>query len=152
RMKRHHDRAFTRALLAELRRRVPGITLRTSLIVGFPGEEEEDFQDLRAFVEEVRFERLGVFPYSHEEGTVAYDLDRRVPKKVIERRRRGIMARQRKISRASNRALVGRVVDALVEGPSEESELLLQARMASQAPGGIDGYAYINDGFARPGA
>jgi ribosomal protein S12 methylthiotransferase len=151
RMKRHHDRAFTRELLHELRRRVPGITLRTSLIVGFPGELEEDYQDLRDFVAEVKFERLGVFPYSHEEGTVAYEMDGRLPKKVIERRRRGIMAVQRKISRAANKALVGEVVLALVEGPSEESDLLLQARMASQAPGGIDGYAYINDGWARPG-
>jgi len=150
-MKRHHDRAFTIGLLEELRRRVPGITLRTSLIVGFPGETEEDYADLRDFVERIRFERLGVFSYSREEGTVAYDFKDHLPRKVVERRRRGIMSLQRRISRAANRALVGKVVDALVEGPSEESDLLLQARMSSQAPGGIDGYAYVGDGWARPG-
>ena len=151
RMKRHHDRAFTVDMLKTLRARVPGITLRTSLIVGFPGETEADYEDLRAFVEEIRFERMGCFPYSHEEGTVAYDMDGLLPKKTIEKRRRGLMSLQRKISRAANKKLIGKIVEALVEGPSEETELLLQARMATQGPGGIDGYAYINDGYARPG-
>jgi ribosomal protein S12 methylthiotransferase len=150
-MKRHHDRAFTFGMLADLRRRVPGITLRTSLIVGFPGETDDDFDDLRAFVDEVRFERLGVFPYSHEEGTVAFDRTDLVSKRGIESRRRALMAQQKKISRAANKRLVGKVVDALVEGMSDETDLLLQARMASQGPGGIDGFAYVNDGFARPG-
>jgi ribosomal protein S12 methylthiotransferase len=150
-MKRRHTRDFTVRLLEKLRRRVPGLTLRTSVLVGFPGETEEDYQDLRSFVAQIRFERLGCFAYSHEEGTVAYDLPGRLPKKLIERRRRGVMALQRKISRAANRALVGQVVEALVEGPSEETDLLLQARLASQAPGGIDGYAYVNDGWAPPG-
>ena len=151
RMKRHHDRAFTVDLLRALRERVPGITLRTSLIVGFPGETDEEYAELRAFVKEIRFERMGCFPYSHEEGTVAYELPETLDQKVIDQRRRGLMTLQKRISRAANKKLIGQVVEALVEGPSEETELLLQARMSTQGPGGIDGYAYINDGFARPG-
>ena len=152
RMKRHHDRAFTVDLLKTLRARVPGLTLRTSLIVGFPGETQEDFESLRAFVDDIRFERMGVFPYSHEEGTVAFDHEGLLSQGVIEARRAALMALQKKISRAANKRLVGQTVDALIEGPSPETELLLQARMASQGPGGIDGYAYVNDGVARPGS
>jgi ribosomal protein S12 methylthiotransferase len=151
RMKRGRDGKFLRGLLAGIRERVPGIVLRTSLIAGLPGETEEDFQELRDFVAEQRFERLGVFEYSDEEGTPAYDLDGKVQARVIRRRRRELMALQRRINRQQNQILVGREIEVLVEGPSPETEHLLIGRHAGQAPE-IDGQVYINDGFAEAGA
>ena len=149
-MRRGRDSAFLRALLARLRERVPGIALRTSLIVGLPGETEADFQDLVRFVEEQRFERLGVFEYSREEGTPAAALTGQVPEGMKRERRARIMELQGQIAREQQRALVGRRLEVLVEGASEETEHLLVGRHAQQAPE-IDGVTYVNEGMAYPG-
>jgi ribosomal protein S12 methylthiotransferase len=148
-MRRGRDSRFLRELLAKLRARVPGIALRTSLIVGLPGETEEDFRELLAFVEEQRFERLGVFEYSREEGTPAADMPDQVPPEVKRERFQMVMERQRPIAAAHQRALVGRRVEVLVEGASEESEHLLAGRTSQQAPE-IDGVTYLNE-VAIPG-
>ncbi len=150
-MRRGRDSRFLRDLLAELRARVPGLVLRTSLIAGLPGETEDDFRELCEFVKEQRFERLGVFEYSDEEGTGAFEMDGKLPQKLIRRRRRELMAIQRKVNREQNRALVGRTLEVLVEGASPETEHLLVGRHAGQAPE-IDGQVYINAGEAKPGA
>jgi len=148
-MKRGRDAVFLRRLLAKLRDRVPGIALRTALIVGLPGETEDDFQDLLRFVEEERFERLGVFTYSREEGTTAAAMPGQVPEKVKRARREKVMALQQRLSRAQQRAMVGRRLDVLVEGRAEGTPHLLAGRHARQAPE-IDGLTYINE-FAVPG-
>jgi ribosomal protein S12 methylthiotransferase len=148
-MKRGRDSQFLRDLLAKLRARVPGLALRTSLIVGLPGETEEDFRDLLAFVEEQRFERLGVFEYSREEGTPAAEMDGQVPDEVKRQRFEAVMELQREIAAEHQRAMIGRRLEVLVEGASEESEHLLQGRHAQQAPE-IDGLTYLNE-IALPG-
>ncbi len=148
-MKRGRDSRFLRQLLAKIRARVPGIAMRTALIVGLPGETEEDFQDLLRFVEEQRFERLGVFTYSREEGTGAAGMPGQVPEKVKRARFEQVMALQQGIAREHQRAMVGRCLEVLVEGRAEETEHLLAGRHAQQAPE-IDGLTYLND-FAVPG-
>ena len=149
-MKRGRDSVFLRELLARLRARVPAIALRTSLIVGLPGETEEDFEDLLRFVEEQRFERLGVFEFSPEEGTPAADMRGQVPDDVKRARFERVMELQQEISREHQRAMIGRRVEVLVEGRAEETEHLLAGRHAQQAPE-IDGITYVNDGVAYPG-
>ncbi|MDX2008771.1 MAG: 30S ribosomal protein S12 methylthiotransferase RimO [Myxococcaceae bacterium] len=149
-MKRGRDSAFLKTLLEKIRSRVPGLTFRTSLIVGLPGETEEDFELLKAFVKELRFERLGVFQYSDEPGTGAYEMENKVPQKTIERRWREVMAIQKRISREQNKKLVGKRLEVLVEGVSPESEHLLVGRHEGQAPD-IDGQVFINEGLAYPG-
>ncbi|HYV44207.1 MAG TPA: 30S ribosomal protein S12 methylthiotransferase RimO [Myxococcaceae bacterium] len=149
-MRRGRDSSFLKELLAKLRARVPGLTMRTSLIAGLPGETEEDFQMLCRFVQEQRFERLGVFQYSDEEGTAAFDFPDKVPAQTIERRWRELMAIQKRINREQHAAMVGRKLEVLVEGPSPETEHLLVGRHEGQAPE-IDGQVYINDGMAYPG-
>jgi ribosomal protein S12 methylthiotransferase len=149
-MKRGRESAFLKELVQKIRARVPGLTFRTSLIVGLPGETEEDFDILKDFVKELRFERLGVFQYSDEEGTAAYEMENKVPKRTIERRWREIMAIQKRISREQNKKMVGRQLQVLVEGRSAETDLLLAGRHDGQAPE-IDGQVYINDGMAYPG-
>lgn len=148
-MRRGRDSRFLRRLLAKIRARVPGIAIRTALIVGLPGETEEDFQDLLRFVEEQRFERLGVFTYSREEGTDAAAMPSQVPERVKRSRREKVMALQRRIAREHQRAMLGRRLEVLVEGRAEESEHLLVGRHAQQAPE-IDGLTYLNE-FALPG-
>ncbi len=149
-MKRGRNSKFLKELLTKLRERVPNLVMRTSLIVGLPGETEEDFELLKEFVKEQRFQRLGVFQYSDEEGTAAFDLPNKIPAKTIERRWREVMAIQKRINREQNKKLVGQKLTVLVEGPSEESEHLLVGRHEGQAPE-IDGQVYINDGLAYPG-
>jgi len=149
-MKRGRDARFLRGLLARIRERVPGIAIRTALIVGLPGETEEDFQGLLRFVEEQRFERLGVFTYSAEEGTPAAGMSGQVPEAVKKARYQTVMAAQQAISRAHQRALVGRRLEVLVEGASEETEHLLAGRNSQQAPD-IDGLTYVSEGVAYPG-
>ncbi len=149
-MRRGRDRAFLEALVAKIRSRVPGLTFRTSLIAGLPGEKEEDFEELKAFVRTMRFERMGCFQYSDEEGTAAFHLPDKVPQAVIERRWREVMALQKRINREQNRALLGKRLTVLVEGASPETEHLLVGRHEGQAPE-IDGQVYLNDGFAYPG-
>ncbi len=149
-MKRGRDTKFLVSLLEKIRSRVPGLTFRTSFIVGLPGETEEDFELLKEFVKTHRFERVGVFQYSDEEGTAAYDIEPKVPAKTIERRWRELMAIQQRINREQNKKMVGQRIEVLVEGVSPESEHLLVGRHAGQAPE-IDGQVYINDGLAYPG-
>ncbi len=149
-MKRGRNSQFLTDLLAKLRARVPNLVMRTSLIVGLPGETEEDFELLKEFVKTQRFERLGVFQYSDEEGTAAYDMPNKIPQKTIERRWREVMAIQKRINREQNKKLVGKRIEVLVEGTSPETEHLLVGRHEGQAPE-IDGQVYINDGLAYPG-
>ncbi|HET9552486.1 MAG TPA: 30S ribosomal protein S12 methylthiotransferase RimO [Anaeromyxobacteraceae bacterium] len=149
-MKRGRDSAFLRELLKRLRAEIPGLALRTSLIVGLPGETEADFEDLLRFVEEERFERLGVFEYSAEEGTPAATMDAQVPAALKRERFERVMELQRDISHDHQQAMIGRTVEVLVEGRAEETEHLLAGRHAQQAPE-IDGLTYVNDGVAYPG-
>lgn len=154
RMRRGGNRELLERLLGRARAIVPGIALRTTLIVGFPGETDEDFEELLGFVRAVEFDRLGVFTYSDEEGTHGYDLDEKVSARVMRSRRARVMREQAKISKRRNRQLIGQRFRALLEGVSGESDLLLQARLESQAPE-VDGHVLINDipeGFeAKPG-
>jgi ribosomal protein S12 methylthiotransferase len=135
-------------LLDMLRRRVPGIALRTTLIVGFPGETDSRFRTLCRFVEEAEFDHLGVFTYSEEKGTPAAALPDDVPPAVKEERRASLMAIQEGIAARRNRGLVGRTVEVLVEGPHPDSDLVLHGRTERQAPE-IDGRVILTD--APPG-
>ncbi len=139
------------ALLDRFRTRLPGAVIRSTLIVGFPGETEEEFGGLLEFVEQARFDHLGVFTYSHEEGTGAHSLDDDVPEEVKASRRDRIMELQGRIVAERHRKWIGRTVEVLVEGAHPETEHLLVGRMASQAPD-VDGQILINDGFAEPGS
>jgi ribosomal protein S12 methylthiotransferase len=144
RMKRPGDREYYERLVERARAAMPEIALRTTFIVGFPGETEADFDELAGFVQSARFDRVGVFTYSDEEGTPAYDLDGKVDPEVAAERRDALMDIQREISLEKNRALVGRRVRVLMEGRSEETDLLLQGRMETQAPE-IDGVVLVNE-------
>jgi ribosomal protein S12 methylthiotransferase len=153
RMKRGANADIFLKLLERIRATIPGIAIRTSMIVGFPGETEENFEELCQFVQTAQFDRLGVFSYSDEETSQSFPLDGKVDKSTIYRRKRKLMALQRRISLSRNRQLIGREFPVLVEGPSKETDLLWEARMATQAPE-IDGLCLINDfgpGAARPG-
>jgi len=130
--------------IEKMRREIPGVTLRTSFIVGFPGETQADFDVLCDFVREAQFDWLGVFGYSDEQGSPSFALSAKVAPKEIEHRRKKLMSIQKQISRKKKRALIGRQFDLLLEGPSEETELLWQARTAMHAPE-IDGTVYVND-------
>jgi ribosomal protein S12 methylthiotransferase len=143
-MKRGGNRQSLERLIERVRRRVPGIAVRTTFITGFPGETEADFEELMAFVKNVEFDRVGVFTYSDEEGTPAFDLPNKVPARTAARRRTALMKEQAHISRRKNRSRVGETVRVLFEGESKESELLWQGRMETQAPD-IDGCVLIND-------
>ncbi len=143
-MRRGGTRASLERLIRRVRNRVPGIAIRTTFITGYPGETEEDFEELLAFVRNCEFDRVGVFTYSDEEGTPAYDLPNKVDPKLAARRRTRLMKEQARISQRRNKARVGSIVRVLFEGPSEETDLLWQGRMDSQAPD-IDGCVLIND-------
>ena len=146
RMKRGGTAEVFLRLIEKARAIVPGIVLRSTFIVGFPGETAEDFNELAEFVAEAKLDWLGVFCYSDEEGAAAFALDSalKVPKRTIEARRRRLMKLQQKISAKAKAAWVGREVDVLVEGESDETELLWQGRTALHAPE-IDGKVLIND-------
>jgi ribosomal protein S12 methylthiotransferase len=149
-MNRRVDEGGVRALIDRLRKRIPDLTLRTSFIVGFPGETEEQFALLHNFVNEGHFERIGVFRYSREEGTVAAELKTQIPERVKKARYNKVMKAQQRVSFRKNRALVGRTEPVLVEGYSEETDLLLRGRSIRQAPD-IDGQVYITAGHAEIG-
>ena len=144
RMKRGSHGDLFLKLLERIRRTIPGIAIRTSFIVGFPGETAADFDELSAFVEAAKFDNLGVFTYSDEDTSGSYQLDGKVDGHTIQNRKRHLMALQRKISRKRNRGLVGRETPVLVSGLSRETDLLWEGRMPTQAPE-IDGVALIND-------
>lgn len=150
RMNRRATGELIHSKIARLREYVPGIVLRTSVIVGFPGETEEDFQAMLEGVKAARFNHLGVFKYSDEEGTPAVRLSGKVPEEVIEARFEALYEAQKEIARELNQEYVGKVIDVLVEGAHEETDLLLQGRHAGQAPD-IDGKVIINDGMAKAG-
>jgi ribosomal protein S12 methylthiotransferase len=144
RMKRGGGAGLFLRSIEKMRRAVPGLTLRTSFIVGFPGETERDFDLLCDFVREARFDWLGVFAYSDEEGGAAFDLDGKVPPAEVERRRRQLMQIQRRISRAARKQMVGQRFELLLTGPSEETDLLWEGRTALHAPE-IDGKVFVSD-------
>jgi ribosomal protein S12 methylthiotransferase len=130
--------------IERVRTTVPDVAIRTTFITGFPGESEADFSVLSDFVRAAQLDWLGVFSYSDEEGSGAFNLGNKVPARTIEARRRSLMRLQQSISRKSRARLVGRRFDLLVEGPSEETPLLWEGRTHHQAPE-IDGKVYIND-------
>ncbi|MBZ5680159.1 MAG: 30S ribosomal protein S12 methylthiotransferase RimO [Acidobacteriia bacterium] len=130
--------------IAKMRRTVPDLTLRTSFIVGFPGETDKEFEELCDFVREAQFDWMGAFAYSDQEGAGAYGLERKLSLREIERRRKHLMGIQRQISKKKKKALVGREFDLLLDGPSEESDLLLEGRTPMHAPE-IDGKVFVND-------
>lgn len=148
------NRRFTRdqimKFIEKLRTKIPGIFLRTSIIAGFPGETEEEFQNLKKDLELLQFDFLGAFHYSKEEGTKAARLEGLAPLQTRKRRQKEIRALHEAISKRKNDSHIGRVFDVLVEGVSEETELLLKGRHMGQAPE-IDGQVLINDGQAKPG-
>jgi ribosomal protein S12 methylthiotransferase len=130
--------------LEKIRRTIPGVTLRTSFIVGFPGETEAEFEELCDFVREAQFDWMGAFGYSDQDGAGAYSLEKKVPEREIERRRKRLMQIQRQISRKCKKALVGREFDLVLEGTSDETDLLLEGRTAMHAPE-IDGKVFVNE-------
>jgi ribosomal protein S12 methylthiotransferase len=150
RMRRRSSEQQIRDLIAKLRREIPTLALRTSLIVGFPGETMEDFTSLMQFVEQARFDRLGVFCYSREEGTPAATMSDQVSERVKRERYRKLMRIQARLSFKRNRDLIGTTEQVIVEGYSEETELLLKGRSSRQAPD-IDGQVYITAGTADVG-
>jgi ribosomal protein S12 methylthiotransferase len=149
RMKRGASGDIFLKLIERIRTTIPGVAIRTSMIVGFPGETDRDFDELCQFVQAAQFDRLGVFSYSDEDTSTSYDLDAKVDARTIYNRKRHLMSLQRKISRAKNRSLVGREFRVLVEGPTEDSELVWEARLSTQAPD-IDGVCYISDPGESP--
>ncbi len=149
-MNRRLGEQDVRELLQRMRTRIPDLTLRTSFIVGFPGESREQFEKLLTFVEEGHFERVGVFRYSREEGTPAAAFPHQVPAPTKKSRLNKLMKAQARVSFAKNRALVGRVEQVLIEGYSDETDLLLKGRSARQAPD-IDGQYLITAGHADVG-
>ena len=149
RMKRGANGDIFLKLIERIRATIPGIAIRTSMIAGFPGETEQDFETLCQFVEAAQFDRLGVFSYSDEDTSKSFELDQKVDSKTIYNRKRHLMSIQKKISRKRNRALIGREFPVLVEGPSADSDLVWQARLPTQAPE-IDGVCYISDPGDHP--
>jgi ribosomal protein S12 methylthiotransferase len=150
-MRRGGNRSSLSRMIDRIRYAIPRVTLRTTMIVGYPGETDRDFEELKTFCRDVEFDRLGVFCYSDEEGTAAFNSRKKVPATTAENRRRELMRQQAAISRRKNRQLVGKELAILVEGPSDQSELLLQGRLESQAPE-IDGVCLINDAEVGPPA
>ena len=144
RMKRGGGAEVFLKSIEKMRRVIPDLTLRTSFIVGFPGETEKEFEELCDFVREAQFDWMGAFSYSDQEGARAYDLERKLPPREIESRRKHLMSIQRQISKKKKKALVGREFDLLLERESEESELLLEGRTSMHAPE-IDGRVFVNE-------
>jgi ribosomal protein S12 methylthiotransferase len=151
RMRRGHSSRITRELVKKLRERIDNVVLRTTYIVGHPGETDAEFDELCEFVAESKFDRAGAFTYSIEPGTVSAMLPNRVDPAVAEERQQKLMEIQRQISRARHEAMVGKEIDVLVEGVSKESDLLLEGRWYGQAPG-IDGVTYLADGQVPAGS
>ena len=144
RMKRPGTRQSYLRLLQNIRARIPGVALRTTFIVGFPGETADDFAALEAFIDEVGFDHVGVFTYSHEEGTTAFDLTDDVPAATKRKRQERLMARQRDLVTARQQARLGERTRLVVDGPSAEHELVVQGRLPGQAPE-IDPVVYLTD-------
>lgn len=150
RMRRGHGGQRLYDLVERLKTRIAGLTMRTAFIVGHPGESDEEFEELMNFVRHAEFDRVGVFQYSDEPTARAYELPDKVPEKVAEARMKKLMRLQRGISKKKNKALVGRTLEVLVEGPSEDSDFILVGRHPGQAPE-IDGNVYLSGGEVLPG-
>jgi ribosomal protein S12 methylthiotransferase len=144
RMKRPGTRASYERLLDRIRSRIPDVALRTTFIVGFPGETAEDFAELQDFVKTVGFDHVGVFTYSHEEGTSAHGLADDVPARVKKQRQSALMSLQKKIVKKAQQLRAGQHVRLLIDGPSAEHELVLRGRLEGQAPD-IDPVVYLTD-------
>jgi ribosomal protein S12 methylthiotransferase len=144
RMRRPGHRDAYDKLLARIRRRIPDVTLRTTFIVGFPGETQQDFDELLAFVRDTAFDHVGVFTYSHEEGTRAHALQDDVPASTKTARRGLLMREQRRIVARRHAARIGEIVKVIVDGPSPESALVMQGRLEGQAPE-IDSVVYFDE-------
>jgi len=144
RMRRGGNREAYERMIERIRERVPGVAIRTTFIVGFPGEREDDFKELLDFARAVEFDRVGVFTYSDEENSAGFELDEKVDPAIAKKREQRLMKEQARISLRRNRRLIGTRVKVLLEGKSKESDLLLEGRMESQAPE-IDGSILIND-------
>lgn len=145
RMHRLGDRAAIESLVGRIRTSIPTATFRTAFIVGFPGETDAAFTELRHYVEQAEFDRVAVFLYSDEEGTPAAELDEKVEGEVMDERRNAILSIQESISAAKGMAKVGSILEVLIDGPSEETEHVLEGRHEGLAPE-IDGVVYINEG------
>ncbi len=150
RMRRGCGKDRQKRVVARMREKIPNLVFRTAFIVGHPGETDEEFEELCEFVRWAKFERMGVFRYSDEETSHSATLEGKVTAKVAASRNRKLMTLQRKIARDANRALVGKELDVLVEGKSDEHDLVMQGRHAGQAPD-IDGSVYLSGGEATPG-
>ena len=144
RMRRGSNGDFFLKLLERIRKTIPGVGIRSSFIVGFPGETQSDFDELSGFLKAAQLDRVGVFKYSDEDTSRSFALDAKVDGRTIGNRQRSLMAVQRRISAAQNKRLVGREFTVMIEGPSAETDLLWEARLPTQAPE-IDGVCYIND-------
>jgi ribosomal protein S12 methylthiotransferase len=149
-MNRRHTRAETEAIVARLRATIPGLVLRTTFIVGFPGETEAEFEELLEYVEATSFERLGVFTYSFEPDTPAAKLPGHLPEEVKNERRDRVMGAQQAIAFAFNRGLVGRSLDVLIDGPAAEGKDLWVGRTYADAPD-VDGLTYVRGAHLEPG-
>lgn len=149
-MNRKMTRREIEEVLANIRREIPEAVVRTQFIVGFPGETAENFEELLSFVAEQKFDRVGCFKYSPEENTPGGKMANQVDEETKDYRHNALMEVQQNISRDKHRAMIGKTLDVLVEGLSEETELLLQGRTSQQAPD-IDGVVLINDGQAKMG-
>jgi ribosomal protein S12 methylthiotransferase len=148
-MKRGVSSEQVRSILDRLRDEVPGIAVRSTLITGFPGETEADFEQMKQLVADYRFERLGVFPYSREEDTPAHDLPDQVPQEVAEARAEELMQLQLGVMRAFHDGLVGKTLPALVDGYDDGADRLV-ARIYADAPE-VDGRVLLPEGAATPG-
>lgn len=150
-MNRYDTREEVETLLAKLRKRIPGIVIRTTFIVGFPGETDADFEELKEFVEQQRFENAGVFAYSQEEGTVAGDMPNQIPDEIKQERYHELMALQAQISEEIHKDTEGQTLEVLVEGIEEDGSGLHYGRSYREAPD-IDGLVFIeNPGDIKPG-
>src|ERR1700691_2702340 len=144
RMKRGGGADLFLRSIEKMRRTIPDVTLRTSFIVGFPGETEAEFEELCGFVRQAEFDWMGAFGYSDQEGAHAFALDEKLPAREIERRRKYLMQIQRRISKKKKKALVGQEFDLLLEGVPEESDLLLEGRTPRHGPE-IEGRVFVTD-------
>ncbi|MGL5936181.1 MAG: TRAM domain-containing protein, partial [Cetobacterium sp.] len=139
-----------KSILDKIRTEIPEATIRTTVIVGFPGETEENFEELKDFVKEFKFDYVGVFKYSREEGTVAHELADQVPEDIKERRWAELTNLQAEVAEIKNRSMIGKVVEVMIDGISSESEFMLEGRTRGQALD-IDGKVLTNDGTAKQG-
>lgn len=141
---------YIRSILGRIRGRIPDATIRTTVIVGFPGETEKNFEELKEFIKEFEFDYVGVFKYSREEDTVAYDLPNQIPEEIKEKRWSELLNIQGEIVERKNERFIGETVDVIIDGVSTESEYMLEGRMRSQALE-IDGKVLTSDGTANVG-